>query len=125
MVFQVLSSAGVVVATATTGAQTMAAGTNATFSAALSVSAAQLWSLEHPTLYTLHATVLAPNAVDVYNATFGFRQFDFDPDTGLHLNGQSVKVQGMANHQGRTNKKEGKEKKREKKRKKKKEKGKC
>ena len=59
-----------------------------------------LWSLEQRNLYKL-VTELDSNGtfVDRYETRFGIRDLKFDPDQGLLLNGQPVKVKGTCNHQ--------------------------
>jgi len=69
---------------------------------------AQLWDVpnklsEEAYLYTVVTTVIhsqnGNTMLDSVNTTFGIRQAVFDSDTGFHLNGRRVKVQGMCNHQ--------------------------
>jgi beta-galactosidase len=44
--------------------------------------------------------VSAPGQLpDAYNTPFGIRTFTFDPNQGLFVNGQHIKVQGECNHQ--------------------------
>ncbi|MES3023528.1 MAG: beta-galactosidase GalA [Pseudomonadota bacterium] len=70
------------------------------FTAALSVPAARLWSLEEPRLYTLKTTLLRGAAVlDTYDTRFGIRTVVFDRDKGFFLNGKSLKLRGTNNHQ--------------------------
>ncbi|MBW4040335.1 MAG: glycoside hydrolase family 2 protein [Acidobacteria bacterium] len=66
----------------------------------LPVSAPKLWSVEHPTLYTVR-TVVKRDGVVVDEATIhnGFRTIRFDPDKGFFLNDKPVKLKGTANHQ--------------------------
>jgi beta-galactosidase/beta-glucuronidase len=55
-------------------------------------------------LYTLVSTLCGKDNIilDVVNTTFGVRKLTFDPNKGLLLNDQHVKVKGMCNHQVRT-----------------------
>ena len=64
------------------------------------VTAPQLWSLEHPTLYRM-VTRLRQNGaiVDTYETPFGIRTLRFDPDAGFFLNGKHVVLKGTNNHQ--------------------------
>jgi beta-galactosidase len=66
----------------------------------LAVVSPQLWSIEHPTLYSVH-TVVKRNgvAVDDLTTNCGFRTIRFDPDKGFFLNDQPVKLLGTCNHQ--------------------------
>ena len=58
-----------------------------------------LWSVDHPTLYTAVSRVYADYAlVDEYRTLFGFRYFSFDADTGFSLNGERMKLKGVCMH---------------------------
>ena len=100
----VLDAAGATVAAATTAARDVVAGDNATttlFAANLSLPAASLWSVEHPTLYTLRATLVATvgaTALDAVDATFGARRTAWSADDGFFLNGVPTKILGACNH---------------------------
>jgi hypothetical protein len=77
-------------------------GTSATVFQQSLVRNAALWDIEKPYLYKLVSTVvLAHNGqeVDSVNTTFGMRKATFSPNSGFFLNGRSVKVTGMCNHQ--------------------------
>ncbi len=59
-----------------------------------------LWSPEHPTLYTVHTQVLRDGRVlDDVTDRIGFRWFSFDPDSGFALNGQPLRLKGVNRHQ--------------------------
>ena len=61
---------------------------------------ASLWSVDHPTLYTVQTTVMvAGSAVDAVNTTIGVRKVEFDPDRGFLLNDVPTKILGACNHQ--------------------------
>jgi beta-galactosidase len=66
----------------------------------LPVTAPRLWSVEHPTLYTVR-TVVERDGVVVDELTIhnGFRTIRFDSDKGFFLNDKPVKLKGTANHQ--------------------------
>ena len=67
---------------------------------ALAVSSPKLWSLEQPTLYTVHTVVRrGATIIDELTTTCGFRTIRFDADTGFYLNDQPLKLKGTANHQ--------------------------
>jgi beta-galactosidase len=57
------------------------------------------WDLDHPVLYTVHATLLRDGkAVDDEDVPFGIREFRFDANKGFFLNGVHHKVYGVALH---------------------------
>jgi beta-galactosidase len=67
----------------------------------INVKQPMLWSIESPTLYTLKTRVLrAGKVVDEVATSFGIRSIKFDADRGFFLNGQSVKLKGVCEHQG-------------------------
>jgi beta-galactosidase len=66
----------------------------------LAVESPALWSLEKPTLYSVHTVVKRDGAeVDELTTQCGFRTIRFDPDKGFFLNDQPVKLLGTCNHQ--------------------------
>lgn len=59
----------------------------------------QLWSIEHPYLYSLQVEVSSDKKLtEVYSTPFGVRTFQFDPNKGFSLNGKQVKLKGVNNH---------------------------
>ena len=59
----------------------------------------KLWSIEDPSLYKLHTSIIMNGkTIDAGNTQFGIRTVRFDADNGLFLNGQNVKIQGMCVH---------------------------
>jgi beta-galactosidase len=59
-----------------------------------------LWSVETPTLYTVHTRVLRGGvAVDERRIAIGFRSVRFDADKGLFVNDVPVKLKGVCLHQ--------------------------
>jgi len=54
-----------------------------------------LWSPETPTLYECH---VALRDVDEEKVTFGIRSLHLDPERGLRLNGETVKLRGACVH---------------------------
>jgi beta-galactosidase len=66
----------------------------------LTVDRPNLWSVDRPYLYRVK-TELEQNGqvVDVRVTPFGIRTVRFDPDRGLILNGERIKIQGVCNHQ--------------------------
>ena len=60
-----------------------------------------LWSIEMPVLYTLRTRVLRAGVLlDEVATPFGVRTLKFDAETGFYLNGRSVKLKGVCEHQG-------------------------
>ncbi|HVX85672.1 MAG TPA: glycoside hydrolase family 2 TIM barrel-domain containing protein [Phycisphaerae bacterium] len=60
----------------------------------------ELWSVDHPSLYTLEVDLLENGkVVDTYTAPFGIRTAKFDPNTGFWLNGQNLKLKGVCLHE--------------------------
>jgi beta-galactosidase len=60
----------------------------------------EMWNLDHPTLYSVRATLqpYQQPPSDEKSVGFGIREFHFDPNTGFWLNGKSVKILGVALH---------------------------
>ncbi|MDW7690826.1 glycoside hydrolase family 2 TIM barrel-domain containing protein [Flammeovirgaceae bacterium SG7u.111] len=59
----------------------------------------KLWSIDTPSLYTLHVKVLQKgNLVDETSERFGIRTFNFDADKGFSLNGEWMKIKGVNLH---------------------------
>jgi beta-galactosidase len=99
LVSQVRDAAGKVIASTSTGGD-LGATQERTFTQEAELAHARLWSLEHPSLYTLATTVrVADRDVDTTTTSFGIRSLRFDPDKGFFLNGQHVEIQGMCTHQ--------------------------
>jgi beta-galactosidase len=89
---------GAALAPVTSAAQTIAAGASASFSFSVPVTNPALWDLDAPNMYQLVTSVqIAGATVDDDVTPFGIRDLVFDG--GLSLNGKSVKLQGIANHQ--------------------------
>ncbi len=66
----------------------------------IAVSSPELWSIEHPTLYSVHtAAKNGSDVLDEVTTRCGFRTIRFDPDKGFFLNDQPVKLKGTCNHQ--------------------------
>jgi beta-galactosidase len=96
----ILDPAGHIVARATSAPVTVAAGGSAECRTSARVTAAQLWSIETPNLYTAIVKVAGDGAVrDGERVTFGIRTLRYDADKGFFLNGVPTKIQGTCNHQ--------------------------
>lgn len=65
----------------------------------LTVSNPVLWSLNAPSMYKAVTEVFENGKkVDSYETPFGIRYFNFDPETGFSLNGESMKINGVCLH---------------------------
>ena len=60
----------------------------------------QLWSCDHPYLYTAVVSLFRNDGTlaDRVSEQFGVRTFEFSPQFGLKLNGEKVILKGIANH---------------------------
>lgn len=59
----------------------------------------QLWSVEHPHLYTCRTRVMTENEqLDEEINSFGIRSLTLDPDRGLCMNGEVVNLRGACIH---------------------------
>lgn len=66
---------------------------------ALKIDNPRLWSVEDPTLYTMHTEIrTGDRVVDTYDTPFGVRRIHFDAKKGFFLNGRSVILKGVCNH---------------------------
>ena len=96
----ILGPDGSAVASATSAATEVAASSSARVRQVAYVTNPQLWSPEHPTLYTLVTTVMSGGeTVDRVETVFGIRTVAFDPNRGFLLNGQPYELKGTCNHQ--------------------------
>jgi len=96
----VLDPAGQVVATMSSS-QSIAPGHTETFDqTSAPIAKPQLWSPEHPTLYSVKTTVLdGGRAADDFMSPLGFRRFEFTADRGFSLNGEHRYFKGANVHQ--------------------------
>jgi beta-galactosidase len=89
---------GTALAPVSTAAQTIAAGASVSFAFSVPVTNPALWDLETPNMYQLVTNVqVGGTTVDDDVTPFGIRDLVFNG--GLTLNGKSIKLQGIANHQ--------------------------
>ncbi|HVS71388.1 MAG TPA: glycoside hydrolase family 2 TIM barrel-domain containing protein [Phycisphaerae bacterium] len=66
----------------------------------ITVAKPELWSVDHPALYTLTVELLENGkTVDTYTVPFGIRTAKFDPNTGFWLNGENLKLKGVCLHE--------------------------
>ncbi len=65
----------------------------------IKIATPALWSIENPSLYTLHSSVIAENkVVDNLGSPFGVRKIEYDKDKGFFLNGKHIKMNGVCLH---------------------------
>jgi beta-galactosidase len=65
----------------------------------IKIATPALWSIENPSLYTLHSSVIAEHKVfDNPVSPFGIRKIEYDKDNGFFLNGKHVKMNGVCLH---------------------------
>lgn len=78
---------------------TVAAGEKSTVSLAPAVTNPSLWSVDSPNLYNLKTEVIVDGkTVDTYNTEFGYKYLEFDKTSGFFLNGEPMKLKGVALH---------------------------
>ncbi len=65
----------------------------------LSVASPQLWSIQHPNLYTVFTKVSGGGKSDSTSTKCGFRTIRFDAKNGFLLNDRRVELQGACCHQ--------------------------
>ena len=96
--YSIQSPDGRTVARGTSSPQTVPSA-GATDTIDLRVDRPDLWSTTSPALYTLRTRVVSGHAmVDHASTTFGIRWLVFDPNTGITLNGQPLKLHGVDLH---------------------------
>ena len=80
--------------------QSIAPGASGTFSFDVTATEPRLWSPDSPSLYRLATEVQVGGVtVDDDVTTFGIRSLEYDPATGLNINGVSTKLRGACLHQ--------------------------
>ena len=95
----IMDGAGEAVASNTSTAVKIEAGSDNAFSQNLTVSNPRLWSPSSPNLYTVKTEVCVDDdVVDTYISTMGFRYFNFSNTTGFSLNGINMKMNGVCLH---------------------------
>jgi beta-galactosidase len=98
--WKIVDAEGKTLATAESPAQTIAADSQASYTASAKLANPALWSPETPTLYKAIVTVESGGKkLDAEQVSFGVRTTLFDVDKGFFLNGKSVKIKGTCNHQ--------------------------
>lgn len=103
--FRLLDASGVAVAEQSRPV-ILPPASNGEVSTTLRVDKPRLWQgTADPYLHRLVVEILSPAAVlDRVEQPFGIRQFHIDPDRGFFLNGQPLKLHGVAYHQDREGK---------------------
>jgi len=82
-----------------TAAQNLAAGDSTSFSLDVPVANAKLWSPSAPNMYQAVVAVQSGGTtLDQETTPFGIRTIVFNPETGLLVNGQNIKVKGVCLH---------------------------
>jgi beta-galactosidase len=80
----------------------VAAGASATVKGETTIKNPRLWGPppnQKPNRYVAVTTVSqAGKPVDRYETRFGIRSLGFDPDTGIHVNGERIRIQGVNQH---------------------------
>lgn len=78
---------------------TLFAGESATLRQRVYVKQPKLWSVDTPHLYGCKTRILLANeCLDEETTTFGIRSLTLDPDQGLCINGEVVKLRGACIH---------------------------
>ncbi len=99
VVSQIVNPAGKIVASVRSP-QTIGAGQTVTFNQTALVLDADLWSLHHCSLYSLHSALIAGGGtVDAKTTSFGIRTIRYSAKTGFYLDGRHVELDGTCNHQ--------------------------
>jgi beta-galactosidase len=77
----------------------VAAGKSATVENKGTVANPKLWSTKSPNRYVAVTTVTQNgNVVDAYETAFGIRTVKFDPNAGMSINGETLKMNGVCDH---------------------------
>lgn len=97
----VASDGATVVATETSKKMDLSTTPLTVSSVGMNVANCQLWTVPRPYLHTLVTTLFASDgsALDSVNTTVGVRDLAWDPERGLFVNEQPVKMRGACNHE--------------------------
>jgi beta-galactosidase len=78
---------------------TLEAAASQSTNSSITIEKPNLWSPEKPSLYTAITSIYSNGTeVDTYETRFGIRTVTYDPNQGLLVNGEHVKIQGVNNH---------------------------
>ncbi|UXX81093.1 DUF4982 domain-containing protein [Reichenbachiella carrageenanivorans] len=81
-------------------ALTLAAKAESLVKQKLTITDPKLWSVSSPQLYTaISEVVIGKRVADRVTTRFGVRDIEWKPETGMWLNGENIKLQGVCNHQ--------------------------
>ena len=95
----IFAPGGALAASGSSAATNVAAGATSTVTQSLNVASPQLWSTTAPNLYQVRVEIKVGGAtVDSYLTALGIRTPAFSATTGFSLNGQGMKLQGVAMH---------------------------
>jgi beta-galactosidase len=92
---------GRAVATFASARTDVGSGTKKTLSGSATVQTPKLWGPppQKPNQYVAVSTLsVNGTTVDSYETLFGIRSIIYDANTGVHVNGQAVRIQGTCNH---------------------------
>jgi len=65
----------------------------------IKVNSPSLWSVDSPSLYKLHQTIIdGEKSIDNLTTTIGIRKIEYDVDKGFFLNSEHVKMNGVCLH---------------------------
>ncbi|MDQ0230690.1 sugar-binding domain-containing protein [Metabacillus malikii] len=82
-----------------TSEATIASNEEEHLSQSLFIEKPSLWSPDQPYMYEAVTKVMkAGEVIDTETTYFGVRSFQFDADSGLHLNGRNIKMKGVCIH---------------------------
>jgi len=74
-------------------------GAGGTVKLEFTLSKPELWSVDHPALYTLRTSLeVGGKKSGFVEERVGFRSFRFDPDKGFFLNDENIKLKGVCFH---------------------------
>jgi beta-galactosidase len=100
--FWITDGSNHIVATKRTTELTASTATTTTMGVNLTIADAKLWSIDHPSLYTLKTSLVSVTngqVLDMEHTTIGIRKLAWDSELGLFLNDVPTKILGVANHQ--------------------------
>ena len=96
IVTEIVDAKGVVVAT---GEERLSRYDNSLFEQHIALENPELWSVDTPYLYTASSKVYDGQMLkDEYTTRFGVRTIEVVPESGIFINGESVKFKGVCNH---------------------------
>lgn len=98
LVSTLLDKEGKTVGTVATPVQ-VNTGAEVTVNQKMELANPSLWSIDHPTMYTVRTVVRTGGAaVDQYDTPIGIRKLEYDVNKGLLINGEHVKLNGVCLH---------------------------